>query len=73
MKKLSILFMALMVSCSLFADIKLYDVTWDLNSEDDMSHYNLFVWEGLDSTLCTFAEGLVLTPAGPDNVNFGAE
>ena len=57
--------MAFLVSCSLLAYIKLYTITWTENTEPDLSHYNIFIWEGTDTTLCTWAVGDVLTPADP--------
>ncbi len=67
MKKLltATLILAAIYSCSLLADIKAYTVTWDANTEADLDGYELFVWQGLDSTLCLFTPGLLLTDADP--------
>ncbi len=31
-----------------------YTATWDANNEPNISHYNLYVWSGLDSTQSPF-------------------
>ena len=56
MKKLLLILTAFAVSCSLFADSRAYNVDWQLNSEEDMDHYNLYVWQGTDTLQCPFVQ-----------------
>lgn len=34
-----------------------YQASWDANAEPDLSHYDLFIWRGLDSTESPFVAG----------------
>lgn len=53
MKKLLLGLMAIAVSCSLLADTKNYEITWDLPVESGLM-LNVYVWSGIDTTLCPF-------------------
>jgi len=55
-------------NAGLFASTHTYTATWDLNNEPDISHYNLFVWEGQDTLLCPFAQGLAVPVSDPTYV-----
>ncbi len=58
MRKLYILIILLMAaSCSLIGDQQLKQASWDRNLEEDLSHYNVFKWSGLDTTLTPFVDG----------------
>jgi len=51
MKKLIILLFALMIGCNLQGDNdpKFLRLIWDPNPESDMSHYEVFWWQGDDT------------------------
>jgi len=38
-------------------DENTYQASWDANTESDFSHYDLYVWSGLDSTQSPFEQG----------------
>ena len=57
MKKLIILLFALIISCNLIGDNPARElfVVWDPNIEADMSHYEVYWWQGDDTTGVTQA------------------
>ena len=65
MKKLLVLFLSVIVSCSLLADTDNYDIEWDIPTESDLEYLHLFQWEGLDTTLCPFFDNMPLTITDP--------
>ena len=55
MKKFFYLF-AIIVGCTVLADEYGYQASWDANTEPDVSHYNLYVWSGIDSLGSPFVD-----------------
>ena len=55
----------ILFGCSMQAGQSAYYVTFDPNTEPDMSHYNLYVWVGADTLQCPFFEGMPILPNDP--------
>ena len=64
-KKLLSLGFAFLVSCSLLADTHSYMLTWTANTEPDMSHYEVYVWTGLDTLVCPLIQDVGISPSSP--------
>ena len=69
MKKFILLIVLCVVSFFYFktlrADLSTYQLYFNPNTEADMDHYNLFVWQGTDTLLCPFQPGMVIDQASP--------
>ena len=59
------LLLLLLFGCSLIADTVTYDATWTPNTETDMSHYNLYVWQGADTLVCPLFDNMPINPSDP--------
>ena len=62
MKRISILLIALVISCSLLADTDFYVITWDEPTETGLV-LNLYIWSGADSMTCPFFTNYPLDPS----------
>ena len=46
-----LLLLLLIVGCSVKADVKTYNLSWDANTEPDLAGYKIYQWIGADTTL----------------------
>jgi len=66
MKKLILALVAMVISCSVIADVATRGITFDPNTEVEMDHYNLYVWVGTDTTQCNFFQEMPIDPTHPN-------
>lgn len=52
----------IVASCSIWADVASYNISWDEPVAQDLVKMHIYKWEGKDTTTCPFFEGISLDP-----------
>ena len=64
MKK--IILLITFIGCSLISDTSTETLIFTPNTEPDMSHYNLYLWVGTDTSQCTFFDAMPINQIHED-------